>query len=64
MFDNELLADLRVRKGLTQQQVADLLGVAVFTVCRWENSKKIPSRKHIKRLAEIFKVSIKHFNKK
>jgi transcriptional regulator with XRE-family HTH domain len=33
---------LRTRSGLTQRQVADLLGVTVSTVSNWERGVQVP----------------------
>ena len=44
---------LRARKGLTIQQVADLLGVSRPTVTSWENDVFMLSIKKALRLADI-----------
>lgn len=36
----ETLRDLRLSRGYTQQQVAEIIGVTVGTVSRWENTKR------------------------
>src|SRR5947209_19766848 len=38
--------DARIRRGLTQIELADLLGIDRKTVQRWENSPQIP-RPHL-----------------
>jgi len=45
--------DVRVRKGLTQQDFAQLLGVSLSTVQRWEKGKTRPSRLARKRIDQI-----------
>ena len=56
MFDCDFLKDLRYRKHLTQQQLADKLGVHRSIVIRWENGEVIPNADNIKKLAEIFHI--------
>ena len=50
------LRGLRMGAGLTQQQLADILGVTHISVSRWETGKSIPSPKYIKALADLFGV--------
>ena len=45
--------ELRKRLGLTQDEFAVQLGVAPFTVRRWESGKTKPSRMAQKLLKEI-----------
>jgi putative zinc finger/helix-turn-helix YgiT family protein len=40
----EQIRQLRSARGLTQQALADLLGVAVSTLCRWETGAQIQQR--------------------
>jgi DNA-binding transcriptional regulator YiaG len=47
MSDEEMapaVRDLRVALGLTQEDLARALGVALSTVCRWEQGRSCPSR--------------------
>lgn len=57
---------MRESKGLTQQGLADLLGVHINTVQNWESGKKIPNTKYpilCKMLNEMeSKVEISHFS--
>jgi DNA-binding transcriptional regulator YiaG len=46
---------LRERLGLTQADLAHQVGVAVTTLCRWENGHTEPSRLAIEKLKEIAK---------
>ena len=43
----------RKQKGLTQQELADLLGVSNKSVSRWESGKMAPSEKNAQKLKEI-----------
>lgn len=51
------LRALRAGAGMTQQDLADKLGVTHISVSRWENGKAIPSPRYIKRMADIFGVA-------
>lgn len=46
----ELVLDLRLRLGLTQEEFAAKLGVTFPTVSRWENRHSKPSRMAMKLL--------------
>lgn len=53
----KLLLTLREKKGLTQKQVADYLGVLPKTVSKWECGHGFPDVSNIRRLADILGVS-------
>ena len=42
---------------LTQQELADLLGVSIVTVNRWETGKFEPTIKIKRKLVELFKLN-------
>ena len=48
------IASERVRLGLTQEGLADQLGVARQTVLRWENGKTTPPTSAVYMMANIF----------
>jgi len=48
----------RLKKKLEAKQVADLVGVTFQTVYKWEDGKSYPREKQLKKLAEIFEVSV------
>ena len=48
---------LREAKGLTQSDLARMLNVSRSSINAWEIGISAPSTKHIKELADIFKVS-------
>lgn len=52
------LKELRLKRGLTQKQVADALKVTRPTVVYWEQGKAHPQAKHIKPLARILRCKI------
>jgi len=51
---------LRLRKGLdlTQSQLADKIGVSWVTVCRLEKDKFDPRLSTLRKLAEVFGVTL------
>lgn len=50
------LSAWRDSKGLSQEQVANILGVNKSTVHRWETGKRAMDLTDLKRLSEIYKV--------
>ena len=50
---SEMVRELRVALGLTQEQFAAKLGVTFTTVNRWENSKGEPSPLAMHRIEEL-----------
>ena len=51
------IADNRRRLGLTQEQLAQQLGVTAQAVSKWENDQSCPDIAALPRLAEIFSIS-------
>lgn len=54
---HEVLRHYRKQKGLTQQQVADLMGIAKSTYSGYETGRRQPGVEEVKQLAKIFMVS-------
>lgn len=54
----ENLKYLRNAYQFTQKQLADRLGLTANTVCEWEKGRSEPSITTIKKLAEIFDVTV------
>ncbi|MFZ6711618.1 MULTISPECIES: helix-turn-helix domain-containing protein [unclassified Undibacterium] len=52
------LAKQRLNKGLTQEQVAELIGVEQETISRFERGATIPPLLRLIDLAELFKVPL------
>lgn len=48
------LKELRIEKGLTQDQVAKAIGVSQAAVNRWESEKRVPNYKYVFKLAQFF----------
>lgn len=55
-FHEELKA-ARIKTGLTQQQIADKLGITKSTYCEYETAKRSPDPQRIKQLAKVLHVS-------
>ena len=49
---------LRERKGVTQAELANVLGITQQAVARWEKEKSEPDNNTLKQLAKYFSVSI------
>ena len=52
------IRQLRFKAGLTQEQLADKLGIGPQAVSKWENAAAMPDITTLPMLAEIFGVSI------
>ena len=52
------LKELRREKGITQEQLADELGVSGRTISRWETGSNMPDISLLVEIAEFFDVSI------
>ena len=55
---NEIIREKRKALSLTQEQIADFLGVSTPAVSKWEKGTGFPDIKMIEPLAEVFNVSI------
>jgi transcriptional regulator with XRE-family HTH domain len=55
---NENIVRLRKQRGLTQEQLANILNVSVPAISKWENGNNRPDIEILPDLAEIFQVSI------
>lgn len=52
------IAELRHRENITQQQLAEIVGVSFQTISKWENGSNMPDITYLPVLAEYFKVSV------
>ncbi len=50
----------RKKKGLTQKDVADALGITNISVSQWENEKKMPCMKNLTELSKLFNAPIEY----
>lgn len=54
---NENLREARLKKRFTQQQVADMLGIAKSTYCQYETGVSEPNVLRLKELARILETT-------
>lgn len=54
---NENLREARLKKKLTQQQVANILGIAKSTYCQYETGASEPNVLRLKELAKILETT-------
>ncbi|MBQ9544016.1 MAG: helix-turn-helix domain-containing protein [Clostridia bacterium] len=52
------IKELRKKKGLSQKQLAEMLNVAATTLGYWEKEIYEPNTETLKKIADIFNVSI------
>ena len=57
MSFHQKLKDVRIKRGLTQQQVADFLGITKGTYSGYETGRREPDVFKIKSIAKLFKIS-------
>lgn len=50
----------RVRRGLTQTELADMLGVTQMTVCRWETGECEPSAAKLVSMTSLYGCSAEY----
>ncbi|MBR1417492.1 MAG: helix-turn-helix domain-containing protein [Synergistaceae bacterium] len=54
----ERLKFARKKAGLTQEECADLIGVSIMTIRRWEWGERTPRVEELKRLAKALNVDV------
>ena len=52
------LTELRTEKGLSQAQLANLIGSSSSIVCYWETNRSEPTAPYLVKLAQFFDVSV------
>lgn len=57
------LKNARNEHGMTQEQVAELLGVSRQTISNWENNKSYPDIISVIKMSDIYSVSLDHLLK-
>ena len=61
MADNTLgarIAELRKKKGITQDQLAEYMGISSQAVSKWENDLSCPDISSVPQLADYFHITI------
>lgn len=51
------IREVRLARGLTQKQLADLLDVSHVVICRYESGERFPSLARLTRLCDILRLS-------
>lgn len=54
MIDGLILKELRREKGLSQEELGDLVGTDGNVVSRWERGTSNPSLYYVRKLSEVF----------
>ena len=57
MFKDNLV-QLRKLKGLTQEDIADIVGVTRQSVAKWESGESVPDLDKCRLLADVFEVTL------
>ncbi|MBR6572861.1 MAG: helix-turn-helix transcriptional regulator [Clostridia bacterium] len=55
---NEKLQDLRKNKGLTQEELAQILFVSRTAISKWESGRGVPNIESLKAISKFFSVSL------
>ena len=55
--NDSLIARLRIERGLTQAQLAVMVGCHPRHISRWENRSQLPGSRYLARLAEALDCS-------
>ena len=58
MTIDQKIVQLRIEKGISQEELAEILGVSRQSVSKWEMGQMLPQIDKVLRLSEIFNVSI------
>ena len=57
MLIGQRIKDMRLEKGMSQQELGDLIGVTKVSVCGYENGTRTPSLETFCILADIFETT-------
>lgn len=55
------LKELRTTRGISQEALAELLGVSRQTISKWENGTVQPSADNLMRLSQVFQLPVEAF---
>ena len=58
MDTKDIILELRTRRGLSQEELADTVFVTRQAVSRWENGDTTPNTETLELLSKLFDVSI------
>ena len=48
----------RLSEGLTQEELAEKLGISTVSVCKWETGKAFPAVKRLKEVADALHTTV------
>ena len=57
---SQILKELRLERGWSQQEVADRIGINKMTVSQYESGQRRPSFNRIEKIADIFQVDLNY----
>lgn len=57
MLIGKRIKDIRIEKGMSQQELGDMIGVTKVSVCGYENGTRTPSLETFCMLADIFETT-------
>lgn len=57
---SQIVKQLRLERGLTQQELADMVGLTKVTISQYETGKRKPSFEMIEALADVFHVDMNY----
>jgi transcriptional regulator with XRE-family HTH domain len=63
MTIEERIQELRKKKGLSQEQLADVLGVSRQAVSKWEGGQSLPEIEKLIAMSELFEVTVDYILK-
>ena len=53
----QIIRDARIKKGYTQEQLGEIMGVQKSAIAKWENGRVVNiKRKNLKKLAEVLSI--------
>lgn len=58
METKNIIRELRIKSGMSQQELADRLYVTRQAVSRWENGNTVPDTETLIKISEIFDISV------
>lgn len=54
----DIILNLRIEKGITQEEFAKTLGIAKSTIAMWETGNRTPTKNAYEAIADLFNVDI------
>ena len=59
---NEVFKELRLERGLSQDELAKILDVSKSALCSWETGYRVPSRYKQQKICDYFNVDLNYLN--